>query len=179
MKKIIFLIGFIVINIKIANACFDSDGKYRLVIENLKNDHSKLIAICEKQKEACLSFSYSRERIIRSKYDELVSLQIVDDSIVVRLPYDIKKGVGIEKDKLLKTTHDPNVFNWKEEIKVDLIFLKKLGVVTLDNDEIQQIIDLAEGGVHLDSSGNSWRLLRFRGCGGDLSKISLPKNQLQ
>jgi len=180
-----------------AGACTSRDAAFTLGIGNLNINFKELNETCTR--ETCaFSQRYIGPRVyslitIRSAYDERVSLVITntpDESnslydpkwgIIVRLPYVLK-----EEWAPVASGIEPAKYNWKEAVKTDLVSLKKKGVLTIQDADIDAISAQAANGKKVFYCKNAWKALESNcdcshcvKCGGaPILGASAPPKQL-
>lgn len=186
MKKILFLVFFVLLFPKFASACIPNDWYFTLNLIGLKIDLKKLEAICSE--ETC--FFGEDFIVIKSHYDERVALVFGKNflfnstSLTIKLPYQLEENVP----KI--SSINPEDYDWKSSVKKDLSFLKELGILYISEGEIEKISSLATNGKNIMLCKNEWKVLEascfcedeeeicFR-CFKQSAQIPLPKKAIE
>jgi hypothetical protein len=146
MNKILtLLLVLIFLSQREAIACIFMDWKFTLNI-GLELDTNKLEKLCSE--ETC---SMDENFIvIKSHYDDRVAVIVGKThsilgfkGISIRLPYELEN----ETPKI--SSIDPEEYNWGESVRVDLSFLKQVGVLKIEDKEIEEIAGLASNGKNI------------------------------
>lgn len=161
-NKIIFTIVILILSLslaKAAEACRPLDWMYTLNIGNLDVNIEKLAELCTA--ETC---EFTENFItIRSHDDERMAV-IIDktpptpgpNNITIRLPYQLSNP---ETLPMLISEVDYKTHDWQETTSQELGFLKKAGVLEIEDSEIKEISTLAAYGKNILYCGNEWRAL--------------------
>lgn len=149
---LILLSVFFWINAVRAEECLPLDWTHTLNVGNLEIDREKLEGFCTE--DTCtigLDFV-----TIRSHFNVNVALIIKDSEITSRLPYRLG-SLG-----LIISSINPDEYDWETGVKIDLEFLKRNGILKIENSEIEKISALAEKGKNIFYCEDEWKALLAR-----------------
>lgn len=155
----------------------DLDAKFKLEVSDLNLDMDKLKSLCTQ--ETCVNGKDSIT--IKSHYDPRAALTIKKWGVELKLPYGTKQDEKYRLALPVVSEIDPAAFNWKESIKTDLIFLKKIAVLKIKDSDIKNISRLAAQRGGIKHCWYGWKDLGDCNCNGDCpkcaggaAKVSLP-----
>jgi hypothetical protein len=179
------------------SACTARDAAFTLDIGNLNISMDNLNKSCTK--ETCtFSKRTTGPRIydlitMRSLYDERVTLVISNAPEVSNSPYSTSWGMIVRLPYILKEEWtplvsgiDPGKYDWKESVKTDLTFLKKAGILEIQDSDIEAISNQSGNGKNVFFCNNAWKALEancdcktcVKCSGAPILGSSLPEKQL-
>lgn len=137
----------------------------------------KIMVLCTK--ENCNIDSSKKTVTIQSHYDNRIALTLSQNredktkiNLYTEIPYEINntavdncnKGLGCDNYFILHGIN-PQEYNWSESRRVDLSYLKEIGVIDISNPEIDAMQNLA---ADLIKCGDTWetRPICPTGCDG-------------
>ncbi|MCD6434140.1 MAG: hypothetical protein J7L14_00845 [Candidatus Diapherotrites archaeon] len=136
-------------------ACVALDYRFTLNIGGININEQPLIKACSPAK-CVITDDYIS---LISHYDSRVTVLIGRTpsifgfrGVSLRLPYAISEE-GIP----YATEINPEKFDWKNAVKTDLAFLKKLGVIEISDSEILQISKIADSGKNIMVCNGKWQ----------------------
>ncbi|MEM5869647.1 MAG: hypothetical protein QXR09_00560 [Candidatus Aenigmatarchaeota archaeon] len=156
-NKILLIFILFLFLFPLVKACITTDYHFTLNIGDLKINQEKLESLCD-EKSCYVTEEFT---VLKSSYDERVAIIIGKTSsilgfkgITFKLPYTLN-----EENMPTISEVDPEKYDWKILVKNDLNFLKKLGVLEISPEEIEEISNLAENGKNIVFCNSKWQAL--------------------
>jgi len=157
IKIVILIILAILAVANLSSACISNGSEnFNLWIspdaKPLEINVTKLEELCPLKKTA-----YEIVGTMGSHYDKWATVIIVipnndAPSIRIKLPFLMNK-----ENKAIPAGIDPTTYNWKESVKTELLFLKSKGVLSLQDEEIEEISSLAGGARSIQFCSGKWQ----------------------
>lgn len=185
MARALITLVFCLFFVPVVAACYSFDplSEFKLIIYDLKINHEELTKNCDQ--DSCLKKGDAI--VIRSNYDERVSLVIAPSSVVILLPYSMDGN-----NKAAVSEIDPKQFDWSQAIKTDLEFLKNKNVLSLSDQEVKDLAAAGRSHPKIVFCGERWTPANLNGhchkgqiifakCAGqmDVQKFVLPVKGLK
>ena len=143
-------------------ACVSPDQIFMVTVNGLSINSYKLNEACEDNTCNIKAFFQSgrafKQIVYQSHYDKKVAVVVTDSAsslvtLALKLPYrlDNKKVPTVDES-------DPKKFNWQVAMKTELAFLKKIGVLQIEDADIDTISSLVNSGQNIIFCDDKWQL---------------------
>ena len=159
---IFLLAGMSYFFVTVSPACISPDQIFMVTVNGLSINTYKLNEACEDNSCNIKAFFQSgrafKQIVFRSHYDKKVAVVVTNSmnskaALALKLPYRLDK-----KNVPTVAELDPKKFNWPEAMKTELIYLKKIGVLKIEDADIDTISPLAGSGRNIIFCGDKWQV---------------------